>query len=67
MSIISERRNIIKRNHMPIDGSNCPPIEECTSFGDTNNNKLDIAIDDINQRMITLNGDNKSICIDRTV
>lgn len=44
----------MKRNHMPIEWSNCPPIEECTSFGDTNGNKLDITIDNIDQRVIAL-------------
>lgn len=49
------------------DWDNYPSIEKYTSLGDTNNNKLDIAIDDIDQRVITLNCDSKSICIDRTV
>lgn len=38
-------------NYKPIDWSNYPPIEKRISFGDTNDNKLDIAID---ERVVTL-------------
>lgn len=31
-----------------------PPIEKCTDMGDTNMNHMDISIDDIEERIITL-------------
>lgn len=44
-----------------------PQIEKCINFGDTNNSKLNISIDDVDQSTITLDRNNKSICIDRPV
>lgn len=38
-------------NYKPVDWSNYPPIEKYTSFGDANDNKLDVAID---ERVIAL-------------
>lgn len=57
----------MERKHKPIDWSNFPPIEKCTSFGDTNNNALDISIDDIDSRVVKLNHDSECICVDGTV
>lgn len=44
----------MERNYKPIDWSNFPPIEKCTSFGDTNGNHVDIAMPNIDERVITL-------------
>lgn len=44
----------MERNYKPIDWSNFPPIEERTSFGDTNGNHLNTEITDIDDRVITL-------------
>ena len=68
MSIISEKENIMEHNFKPkANWNNYPKIEKCTSFGDTNNSKLDISIDDVDQSTIILDCNNKSICIDRPV
>ena len=39
----------MNRNYKPVDWSNFPPVEERTNFGDTNDNKLDVAIGEYEQ------------------
>lgn len=45
----SEKEDAMNRNYKPVDWSNFPPVEERTNFGDTNDNKLDVAIDEYEQ------------------
>lgn len=49
----------MEHNCKYVDWSNYPPLEKCTSFHDINNNKLDIAINDIDIRVVNSNHDSK--------
>ncbi len=55
----------MEQNYKHIDWSKYP--KRVTDLGDMNNNKLDIAIDDVDQYTATLNRNGKSICVDGVV
>ena len=44
----------MERIYKPIDWSNFPPIEDCISFGDTNENHLNIEVSNINERVVMI-------------